>query len=61
VCDQLRANIIEATKHAIKERNTQVAVIPGSLTSQQQSLKILINKPLKVNNEPNGWRQETMI
>ena len=48
VLDQFRAHITETTKKNFKEVKTQIAVIPGGLTSQLQPLDVSINKPFKV-------------
>nr|AHN53440.1 DDE superfamily endonuclease [Nuttalliella namaqua] len=57
VLDQFRAHITETTKKNFKEVKTQIAVIPGGLTSQLQPLDVAINKPFKVlmREEWNTW------
>ena len=57
VLDQFRAHITETTKKNFKEVKTQIAVIPGGLTSQLQPLDVSINKPFKVlmREEWNTW------
>jgi hypothetical protein len=47
VCDQFKSHVTEATKRRVKDLNTQLAVIPGGLTSQLQPFDISINKPFK--------------
>jgi hypothetical protein len=47
VCDQFKSPVTEATKRRVKDLNTQLAVIPGGLTSQLQPLDVSINKPFK--------------
>lgn len=57
VLDQFRAHITGTTKKNFKEVKTHLAVIPGGLTSQLQSLDVSINKPFKVfmREEWNKW------
>ncbi|CAI9725535.1 pogo transposable element with KRAB domain [Octopus vulgaris] len=58
VLDPFRALITDETKKLGKKKSkTQLAVIPGSLTSQFQSLDITINKPFKelTRNERSKW------
>ncbi|KAM9316104.1 serotransferrin-B-like [Gastrophryne carolinensis] len=57
VLDQFRAHISETTKKRFKQVKTQLAVIPGCLSSQLQPLDVSINKPFKVfmREERNKW------
>jgi hypothetical protein len=48
VCDQFKSHITEAMKRRVKDLNSQLAIIPGGLTSQLQPLDVSIKKPFKV-------------
>ncbi len=60
VWDAFRAHTTDAIKKQISQMKTQVAVIPGGLTSQLQPLDVSINKPFKcfIREEWNKWMQE---
>lgn len=60
VFDQFRAHLTEETKKLVQEARTQLAVIPGGLTSQLQPLDVSINKPFKnlMREEWSKWMQE---
>lgn len=47
VYDQFRSHITEATKQVAQDMKTDLAIIPGGLTSQLQPLDVSINKPFK--------------
>lgn len=47
VCDQFKSQLTDATKRGVKDLNSQLAIIPGGLTSQLQPLDVSINKLLK--------------
>ena len=42
-----RAHLVDSVKRAVKETNTDIAVIPGGLTSVLQPLDVSLNKPFK--------------
>jgi hypothetical protein len=46
-CDHFRSHIMEGTKRMVKELNTQLAMIPGGLTSQMQPVDISIERPFQ--------------
>ena len=47
VWDAFRAHLAEPVKRALQQTNTDVAVIPGRLTSVLQPLDVYLNKPFK--------------
>lgn len=47
VWDAFRAYLAEPVKQALRQTNTDVAVIPGGLTSVLQPLDVCLNKPFK--------------
>lgn len=47
VWDQFRSHTTDSIKNLLQEMNTEIAVIPGGLTSQLQPLDVSINKPFK--------------
>ncbi len=47
VYDMFKAHLMESIKTALSKLNTDVAIIPGGLTSQLQPLDVSINKPFK--------------
>lgn len=47
VWDSFRAHLCQNVKSVLKESNTDVAVIPGSMTSILQPLDVGVNKPFK--------------
>ena len=57
VWDQFRAHRTDPVMKKITQLKTQVAVIPGGLTSQLQPLDVSINKPFKsfIRVEWNKW------
>ena len=57
VFDQFRTHLIEETKKMAAHSKTQLAVIPGGLTSQLQPLDVFINKPL-IREEWTKWMQD---
>ncbi|XP_073537612.1 uncharacterized protein, partial [Phyllobates terribilis] len=57
VLDQYRAHTSESTKKRFKDVKTDLAVIPGDVTSQLQPLDVSINKPFKslMREKWNNW------
>ena len=47
VCDAFEAHVTERVKTALTRENTNLAVIPGGLTSILQPLDVSLNKPFK--------------
>ena len=47
VFDAFRAHLVENFKRRARETRTDLAVIPGGLTSQPQPLDVCLNKPFK--------------
>ena len=47
VWDMFKAHITEKSKDHMKRTNTDLAVIPGGLTSVVQPLDVCLNKPFK--------------
>ena len=47
VYDMFKTHLMDSIKSKLKEGNTDVAIIPGGLTSQLQPLDVSINKPFK--------------
>ena len=47
VYDMFKAHLVEPVKKRLEDINTDVAIIPGGLTSQLQPLDVSINKPFK--------------
>ena len=47
VCDAFEAHVTERVKTALTQENTNLAVIPGGLTSILQPLDVSLNKPFK--------------
>ena len=47
VLDSFEAHKTEQVKHSFKSENTDLAVIPGGLTSVLQPLDVCLNKPFK--------------
>jgi hypothetical protein len=45
--DSFRGHLVDAVKHRFEEKNTNLAIIPGGLTSKLQPLDVCINKPFK--------------
>ena len=60
VFDSFEAHVTDRVKRALERENTNLAVIPGSLTSILQPLDVSLNKPFKdgVKGGWNGWRME---
>ena len=46
-CLGLQAHLVDSVKQAVRQRNTDITVIPGSLTSILQPLDVSLNKPFK--------------
>ena len=57
VLDSFRGHIVESVKNRLKEKNTNMAVIPGGCTSKLQPLDVAINKSFKskVKDRYNDW------
>ena len=57
VWDMFRSHITENSKARLSRTNTDIAVIPGGLTSLLQPLDVSLNKPFKgnVREEWNNW------
>ena len=47
VYDMFRTHMMESIRKKLGETNTDVAIIPGDLTSQLQPLDVSLNKPFK--------------
>jgi hypothetical protein len=47
VLDSFSAHIVESVKRRFREKNTDIAVIPGGLTSRLQPLDVSVNKSFK--------------
>ena len=47
VYDMFKSHLMESVKNKLRKGNTDVAIIPGGLTSQLQPLDVSINKPFK--------------
>jgi len=47
VMDSFRGHLVDSVKHRFQEKNTNIAIIPGGLTSKLQPLDVYINKPFK--------------
>ena len=47
VWDSFRAHLVDPVKQALRQTNTDIAVIPGGLTSILQPLDVCLNKPFK--------------
>ena len=47
VYDMFKAHLMDSIKTALSKLNTDIAIIPGGLTSQLQPLDVSINKPFK--------------
>ena len=47
VLDSFSAHIVDTVKRRFREKNTEIAVIPGGLTSRLQPLDVSINKSFK--------------
>ena len=60
VFDQFRTHLTEEMKKLAAHSKTQLAVIPGGLTSQLQPLDVSINKPFKnlMQEEWTKWMQD---
>ena len=56
VYDVFEAHVTESVKAAIARENTNLAVIPGGLTSLLQPLDVSLNKPFK-DNVRKRWMQ----
>ena len=59
VWDMFRSHITKNSKDRLSRHNTEIAVIPGGLTSLLQPLDVSLNKPFKdyVREEWNNWMQ----
>jgi hypothetical protein len=63
VWDSFRGNLGDDTKRILTEMKTDLAVIPGGLTSVLQPLDVSVNKPFKdmlANCTRNGWQKVDM-
>ena len=49
VLDSFREHLVESVKNRFNEKQTNIAVIPGGLTSKLQPLDVAINKSFKAN------------
>lgn len=49
VLDSFRGHLVDSVRTELKERRTEIAVIPGGLTSLLQPLDVSLNKPFKDN------------
>jgi hypothetical protein len=60
VLDQFSSHLKNSVKEKLRQGNTELAVIPGGLTSQLQPLDVSINKPFKVymREEWNKWMMD---
>ena len=60
VWDSFRAHLADPVKRALRQTNTDVAVIPGGLTSILQPLHVCLNKPFKdcMKDGRRGWLRE---
>ena len=47
VLDSFRGHLVDSTKQKFKEKETDMAVIPGGLTPKLQPLDVSINKSFK--------------
>lgn len=47
ILDAFRGHLTESVKNKVKELGSQMAVIPGGMTSQLQPLDVCVNKPFK--------------
>ena len=47
IWDSFRAHLVDSVKEALRKTNTDIAVIPGGLTSVLQPLDVSLNKPFK--------------
>ncbi|KAH8020465.1 hypothetical protein HPB51_001906 [Rhipicephalus microplus] len=47
VLDAFRGHLTDAVKHALGDGKTDLAVIPGDMTSTLQPLEVVLNKPFK--------------
>ena len=57
VLDSFRCHRTESVKNILKDDNTDLAIIPGGMTSMLQPLDVGINKPMKsaLRRKWNGW------
>ena len=49
VLDSFRGHLVNSVKNRFKEKQTNLAVIPGGLTCKLQPLDVAINKSFKAN------------
>ena len=54
VLDSFSGHLADDVKTRLKEENTDMAIIPGGLTSMIQPLDVCLNKPLKIDFESGG-------
>jgi len=47
VCDSFRGHLVDSVKNRLNEKHTNLAIIPGGLTSKLQPLDVRINKCFK--------------
>jgi len=60
VWDSFQAHLVDSVKQAVRQTNTDIAVIPGGLTSILQPLDVSLNKPFKdrLRERWNNWMIE---
>ena len=57
VWDSFQAHLVDSVKQAVRQTNTDIAVIPGGLTNILQPLDVSLNKPFKdrLREQWNNW------
>ena len=60
VWDSFQAHLVDSVKQVVRQTNTDIAVIPGGLTSILQPLDVSLNKPFKdrLRERWNNWMIE---
>lgn len=48
ICDSMRSHLTTTVKNQVKQMNSELAIIPGGLTKELQSLDIGVNRAFKV-------------